>query len=369
MALRKGTRGIDTLVGTADSDLIVAYRGNDVLRGLAGADDIIAGLGNDSVDGGAGNDTIDGQGGADTLLGGDGNDFIVATEFGGGGPVTPAFAVDRIFGGAGFDFVSMDMTDIAYGGSGRDVVVINVPYGADTRWAVDLTNIGAATLQGIAAAGTPLGDCRVAEFEAASIYLINALGGSVLTGSAGSDSLGMERSFAASASAVFTIRAQGGDDRAVGSAGNDLIEGGAGNDNLQGGFQGNDTLRGGSGNDVIDGSGGADRLTGGTGVDQFLFQLGTTAPPAIAHITDFSRADDLLVIAADVGIFGNESNLLRTGATVTNGNTASGVGQLLYSTSTGRLAFDENGLDAGGVVTLLFLDNRISLSASDILIT
>jgi Ca2+-binding RTX toxin-like protein len=370
MALRKGTRGIDTLVGTATHDLIVAYNGNDVLRGLAGNDKIYAGGGNDSIDAGAGDDTITSQGGSDTIIGGDGNDFITATEYGVFGTVTDPTAIDRIFAGAGFDYVVMDHNDVAYGGTGVDVFSVDANTETAARWAVNLSNIGSAGLGRIAAAGTYFGALQVAQFEGASIYLRNALGGSVLTGSNGRDSLGLEKAFAAPDAAIFKVDGRGGDDYITGSAGRDNLIGGAGDDKLYGGFGGADTLVGGTGDDELNGNGGQDRLTGNAGVDQFVFSLSEFAAGDLPRVMDFSHVDDILVFTRgnlDVD-FGTEVNVLRVGGTVTNGNTASGVAQFLYSTTTGTLAVDVNGSAAGGVTTLLFLQGAPMLTASDILI-
>ena len=371
MALRKGTRGIDTLVGTATHDLIVAYNGNDVLHGLAGNDKIYAGGGNDSIDGGTGDDTLYGNGGADTIVGGDGNDIIQATEndF---GPVTQPNLADLIFAGAGFDFVTMDHVDTAFGGSGVDSFVMNTDTDTAARWDIDLSQIGSTTAVRIAAAGTYFGACRVGQFEGASLFLRNALAGSEVIGSNGRDSIGMEKAFLAPDTAIFTIEGRGGDDYIIGSTGRDRLLGGAGDDQINGGYSGGpDTILGGNGDDEITGGGGKDVLTGGAGIDQFAFSLSETVATALPKITDFTRADDLLVFTQgnlDVD-FGSEVNLLRIGATVTNGNTASGVAQFLYSTSTGKLAVDVNGSDAGGVTALVFLAGAPTITASDILLT
>ena len=130
MALRKGTRGNDVLVGTGITDLIVADRGNDVLRGLSGDDAIIAGPRNDSEDGGAGNGTIRGAGGADTLLGGDGNDYIDAAEFGSDAAGTAPGVGDRIYGGVGDD--TLNGIDRLTGGSGVDKFAFSVRLSTNT---------------------------------------------------------------------------------------------------------------------------------------------------------------------------------------------------------------------------------------------
>jgi Ca2+-binding RTX toxin-like protein len=67
------------------------------------------------------------------------------------------------------------------------------------------------------------------------------------------------------------------------------LHGTDGNDALFGG-QGGDTLVGGAGNDHLHGGAGSDFLTGGAGDDVFVWKLGdqgSTATPAVDHVTDF----------------------------------------------------------------------------------
>jgi hypothetical protein len=95
----RGTRGSDTLVGSAIRELICGFDGDDVVRAggsnnsifAGGGDDrlvggpewdvLVGGLGRDRLRGGAGNDLLnarDGIGGNDVLVGGDGNDICIA---------------------------------------------------------------------------------------------------------------------------------------------------------------------------------------------------------------------------------------------------------------------------------------------------
>ncbi|MGX5660716.1 choice-of-anchor K domain-containing protein [Castellaniella ginsengisoli] len=73
------------------------------------------------------------------------------------------------------------------------------------------------------------------------------------------------------------------------SAQGNALQGTGGNDALFGGHD-NDTLAGGAGNDHLHGGAGNDVLTGGAGDDVFVWKLGdqgTTATPAVDHVTDF----------------------------------------------------------------------------------
>ncbi len=109
-AVKVGTNGNNTLVGTAKADVLLGVGGNDTLRGLAGpdrldggkgADVLKGGPGNDNLDGGAGNDTLDGGPGVDHILGGPGRDTITVRDG----------VRDFVGCGGGVDIVIADLLD------------------------------------------------------------------------------------------------------------------------------------------------------------------------------------------------------------------------------------------------------------------
>ncbi|WP_179365124.1 hypothetical protein [Nitrosarchaeum sp. AC2] len=76
-----GTSGADTIVGSANRDIIIGYDGNDTITGNGGNDNIYGYNGADNIDGGADNDNLyhgssssGADGSADTLTGGSGTD-------------------------------------------------------------------------------------------------------------------------------------------------------------------------------------------------------------------------------------------------------------------------------------------------------
>ncbi len=141
MALRNGTAGADSLLGTTGGDLILAGGGNDTIFGdnfigegrsggplppesnssgiLPGRNLILAGAGDDRVSAGIG---------ADTVFGGSGNDSI--SGFGvflgsptGGIGVIDADGSDLLIGGAGNDTINAGgAADQVYGGADDDVI-------------------------------------------------------------------------------------------------------------------------------------------------------------------------------------------------------------------------------------------------------
>ena len=136
-----GGAGADTLLGGNGADTLDGGTGNDSLSGGAGADSLLGGDGNDTLDGGTENDTLSGNSGSDSILGGDGNDQLDGgldndSLLGGDG-------ADTIFGGAGNDLIYGDNVsstganppgyfsdDIIWGGSGADTMFGG--YGNDT---------------------------------------------------------------------------------------------------------------------------------------------------------------------------------------------------------------------------------------------
>lgn len=112
------TLSVDTGVST---DFGIPFLGNDSLMGSAEADIVLGGQGSDTLDGMNGADTVNGNSGADIVHGGNGDDTI----FGGRD-------ADTVYGDLGDDRVSGDRgNDFLYGGVGADRFVFGVGYGQD----------------------------------------------------------------------------------------------------------------------------------------------------------------------------------------------------------------------------------------------
>lgn len=106
--------GNDTLIGSADNELILGNQGDDSLNGGGGVDRILGGKQNDWINGGDDNDTLRGDLDNDTLIGGNGNDVLR----GGRGN-------DNLQGGDGNDTLVGDIgRDILEGGFGSDLLVL-----------------------------------------------------------------------------------------------------------------------------------------------------------------------------------------------------------------------------------------------------
>ncbi len=246
-----GGDGDDTLIGTAEANLLEGGSGDDSLAGGDGDDTLVGDPGNDILDGGPGDDTadysgtdtgavidlqtgmvvlpdgtadhlisienviatqgddtvfgtetgefIDGQGGNDVLVGNGGDDTVM------GGEGDDSIVAGIVDGDEGFDG-----NDLYVGGDGNDTISFEST--------VDGVNVD---LGNESATGPETGDDIVIDIE-------NVFGGS------GED----------------TITGDSRDNILCGNDGNDLIDGADGDDTLIGGG-GGDTIDGGAGNDLI----------------------------------------------------------------------------------------------------------------------
>lgn len=158
------------------------------------------------------------------------------------------------------------------------------------------------------------------------------------------------------------ITGTGGNDAIFGGSGDDTLNGGAGEDFLRGGL-GDDSLVGGVGVDTLKGADGNDTLYGGLGTDELYTGAGADTLTYL-NITEgqdtifgFVAEDQFEISAAGFGgglMAGMD--LEATGRFITvavgqNANSAFGVGQFVFNSSTGELFYDADG--AGGAGSLL----------------
>jgi len=225
------------LDGGGGDDTILATSGGDIISGAGGSDLIDAGGGDDRVFGGSG---------ADTIAGGNGDDFLKG--LGGSG--------DQLIGGAGNDTLNGGRgVDRLIESGDADFTVTNSSMtgnGSDLLLALEIAEINAGDSDNIIDVSAFLGFRGFVQVRAfgGNDTVIGSAGPDVLNGGDGNDSLvGGE-----------------GDDVLNGDAGNDILQGTEGDDTLNGGDD-NDGLSGFTGNDVLNGERGFDRLFGGNGND------------------------------------------------------------------------------------------------------
>jgi Ca2+-binding RTX toxin-like protein len=118
----------------------------------------------------------------------------------------------------------------------------------------------------------------------------------------------------------------------------------------------------------VDGGLGNDLLTGGPGGDLFLFSTKLNKKSNVDTVTDFSVLDDTIVL--DNAIF---KKLKKEGALggkfFFEGKKAhDGNDAIIYNAKDGKLAYDKNGDDSGGVKTFAILSAGLDLSKDDFLV-
>jgi len=239
------TTDIERIYGSQLGDVIDASGGVAVkMKGLGGNDTLIGSANRDIINGGTGHDTIFGNAGNDTLNGAMGDDVLIGDE-----------GADKLFGKSGNDTVSY-VTDTT--GVGVNIVLYKVQQfspGSDAH-RDRLQDIENAT-------GTSVGDKLVG--DAVDNILTGLDGDDVLDGSVGNDVLVGD-------AGNDTLFGGSGNDSLSGGYGFDMLYGELGDDCLDGGNDA-DYLSGGDGYDYLIGGAGSDSLNGGAQEDTLVTEF------------------------------------------------------------------------------------------------
>ena len=350
MAVKYGTSGNDTIQGTIADDILYGWAkgddetspsGNDKIFGKNGNDELYGGRGNDDLSGGAGNDTLDGGTGRDTMRGGSGNDTYLIGDNN-----------DKI---------------IEYINQGIDTVSVTASFVPEFSYRLGehVENLhGGAYIDKFEGFGNAL-DNEIIGGYSSNNYLYGGAGNDTIVGGYKSGN--------------FLYGGDGNDTLLTASPQSlNYMNGGKGNDTLTGSENGyGDTLIGGAGNDKITGLYGADIMTGGAGADRFIYNNpdeanGTdpvTDKPAVDRITDFSVADDTIVVSA-AGFGGG----LKAGAAITSKQFTLGVAatdksdRFIYNSSDGALLFDVDGSGSTAATQLASLPTGLAMTNNDIFV-
>ena len=348
---------VDIDDGEADlGDLV--FRGwerrtDQVIINGSSEDDILTGsTRNDLISGGRGGDTLDGGIGRDTLEGGLGNDVY---------------------------HVGLRDTVVEDAGQGFDQII------SSRNFRGSMANIEQVTLADVGRARVIRGDDGDNHLVGNSFDnrlfgrggddVLDGIGGSnLLNGGDGDDTLnggngedtlvgGSGDDLIEGGGADDVILGGGGADIAVGGSGDDRINAGAGDDSLNGGA-GDDSLNGGNGSDRLFGGDGSDTLTGGFGADSFALEIPGNGDVDV--ITDFRRADTILLVGRDFGlahgILDDDAFAFSPGALQTADT------RVIYEGDTGRLLFDSDGTGIDDAVLLAQLEVGLSIDADDFLV-
>jgi Ca2+-binding RTX toxin-like protein len=317
-----GNGGSDTLNGGDGFDIIFGQAGNDTINGDGLNDTLLGGLGNDTLNGGSGSDLLYGEEDNDTLNGGDDNDFLFGQA--GDDTLNGDAGNDYLFGGIGIDTIDGGIgVDEIYGEDGNDII-----RGGDDN----------DFLFGQAGNDRIYGD-------AGNDYLVGGIDGDTLYGGSGND----------------TLNGEAGDDQLFGGSGDDALYGNGGGDDYLYGEDGNDLLEGGDQNDNLYGGSGSDLLIGGIGSDKFVYRMMTDAGDTIIDFNTGVGGDRIFLagLFASIGVMPSAVNANYLKFTQSGANTICQV--------------DPDGLGAASLVTIATLNNvtasLLSVAAGNVNIT
>jgi Ca2+-binding RTX toxin-like protein len=394
----KGHDYPETIQGSNQSDLILGMAGDDVLYGRSG---------NDKIYGGSGNDYIYGEKGSDKLFGEAGNDNLALSEGsdelnGGAGrdrllgyDIEADLEIDFSTGEASYEFEGIThlskfkSIEGVVGGYGNDVIrADDLGRNMSGFFGDDLIEGGEGIdgLDGGSGTDTLHGG-------GGDDFLTLRNGNDVLDGGDGQDTIDF---YAVQTGVTYTVTdasvtftddngtwtsTLSGMENAWGSWSNDTLTGDE-QTNILVGFAGNDTISGLGGDDILCGAHGNDELTGGEGIDLFVFAYMDYATGEDDVITDFSVADDGIML--DAGKF---SGLVGKGTVEERGHFefralkasqfqsseddfAHGQGiRLFYESDTGTLFYDHDGSKTKiHAVAVAHLDPDLELTAADLFV-
>lgn len=330
--------GVENVIGSSSSDVIVGDFGVNVLSGGNGWDHINGLYGNDTLNGDAGNDYLSGDAGNDKLFGGTGNDLLIG-----------GMGTDYLYGGEGNDTASyfdavVGISATLYIGEVEDGI-LPVEFGG-IDYLVDIENItggngndfiGGNQYSNILNGG--LGNDSLSG-EEGDDTLIGGAGNDILDGGSGNDTADYQLASngvninmlgANSVDGIVNAKVSDGDggtdtlysiENINGSQFNDTIIGN-GFVNILNGDDGVDHLNGGAGDDTLIGGYGNDVLNGGTGVDTASY-VGSAAIVAnlstgVVSNDGLGGKDTLVSIQNLIGGYGDDSITGNSLANVLNG--------------------------------------------------
>ncbi|CAN5371591.1 hypothetical protein BH10PSE7_BH10PSE7_27790 [soil metagenome] len=359
---------------------------SDVLRNTDGRilGDVTMNFGDDLVDttGGSIFGLVSLGFGADTYIGGD--------------------FTDRVLGGQGSDIVDLGGgRDSYFAYEGDDSDEVDGGDGIDTYIALDSSTGVTIDLDAGIAAGTSIGTDVITGFE-------NVTGTFVADDITGDD-------------ANNILRGYDGRDELTGGVGNDTLDGGIDNDTMSGGG-GNDIYRvdnnsdtvieaagGGSdkvistvtvtlaaeverlalsGTAAINGGGNAlvniitgnsasnylygylgnDTITGGGGADFFVFNTAISPTSNIDRITDFSPADDTMLLDDAVFSAISPAGTLAGSKFVSGTAALDAADRIIYNPTTGAVLYDADGTGAAAAIQFAKLGVGLAVSNLDFII-
>jgi len=378
---------------------IVGNGAANILTGGIGDDKLFGGDGNDRLEGGAGRDYLDGGAGIDTVsyahatagvvvslavsgtqnTRGAGVDQLLGIE-----NVEGSAFADRLTGDAGANVINgLDGADVMIGGAGNDVyyvdnvgdkVVEKAGGGFDTVVS-SIDHVLAANVEALTLSGSD-------DIEATGNSLDNVLTGNAgdnrLRGGAGADTMiggaGDDIYYVDNAGDRVVEQAGEGHDLVVSSVSFNLRGTGAEDIKLLGsaalnaeGDAGANRVTGNAGHNVLRGDAGNDVLTGGAGYDNFVFDT-ALGKNNVDRITDFSVADDTILLNAAIFGAAGPAGYLAQGAFQTGSVATEADDRILYDAASGNIFYDADGSGAGAAVLFAQVTPGLTLSNFDFIV-
>lgn len=361
-----GNEFAQAIIGNAGTNVLSGLGGDDWLRGFAGNDTLLGGEGSDTLDGGVGVDSMTGGAGNDVYLVDNANDVVIETA-GGGADLVQANVSYVLTAGADIELLTtlLQAGTAAINLTGNDLAQ-SVTGNAGVNILSGLG--GNDLLEGLGGNDTLFGGDGVDTLDGGA-------GADEMTGGAGNDTYLVDNA----ADTVIETTGGGGLDRVLAKVSYTLaagaqiealgttLTGGTANINLTGN-EFAQRLTGNAGANVLDGMGGNDVLTGNAGADSFVFST-TLGAGNVDTITDFSTADDTILLAASV-FSGLASGALSADAFVANetGVASDVLHRIIYDTDTGNVWFDVDGSGEADRVLFATLAPELALTNADFLI-
>ncbi|NGN43474.1 calcium-binding protein [Mesorhizobium sp. CGMCC 1.15528] len=306
--------GIENVIGSEHTDLLVGDGGNNLLVGLGGGDTLIGGLGNDIF-------VVDTAGDQTIELAGEGTDTVRSSISWALGENIERLELQGV---SNINGVGNILNNTIVGNAGNNT--IDGGPGNDT-----LTGGG--------------GD---------DVYIVSSTGDRIIEASGeGRDTIRSSIDWTIGAN-IERLELQGTAN--LTGNGNTLA-------NTIGGNSGNNILRGGAGNDTLAGYLGNDRLVGGEGKDSFVFNT-VLGPNNVDTITDYNVADD--TIQLNKGIFTGLTVGWLTPAAFHVGNAAhDATDRIIYNSTNGDLLFDRDGTGSAGAIKFASISAGLAVTAND----
>ncbi|MDQ4086805.1 MAG: SGNH/GDSL hydrolase family protein [Pseudomonadota bacterium] len=316
---------------------------NNSLTGNSGVN-VLAGLGGDDVlDGGAGADRMEGGAGNDLYVLDNAADRVVEASSTGGTDTVRSSVNHQL----GLYVENLTLVGDALAGTGNSAANRIIGNGLDN---VLKGGSGADRLEG--GAGND------------SYFVDNARDVLVEGAAAGRDTVTASFSYTLGSNLEDLVLAGTSGLSGHGNTLANMITGNSG-DNLLKGNSGADMLAGMDGADRLHGGSGKDVLSGGAGADRFIFDSALSSASNVDRLSDFSSADDTIVLDRSFfGMVGADGTLAAT-AFCQGTRALDSTDRIVYNKDIGAIYYDADGSGAALAILFAMVEPGTALNYTD----